>query len=105
MGAVSCVKYFPVLHENLEAKDEKKKLRSQVSILGPLGYGPSTLPLRHFAGVNSSPHDKYIPKINRFVVYHRVFWLAGLHGQDGRACAISGEVGNSQICLTRESCK
>ncbi|OQU77506.1 hypothetical protein SORBI_3009G057750 [Sorghum bicolor] len=25
----------------------KKKYQSQVSILGPVGYGPTTLPLRH----------------------------------------------------------
>ena len=30
-------------------KSQQVSLRSQVSILGPLGYGPSTLPLRHSA--------------------------------------------------------
>jgi hypothetical protein len=28
-------------------KKTKKNYQSQVSILGPVGYGPTTLPLRH----------------------------------------------------------
>ena len=36
-------------HEKHFEKNKVHELRSQVSILGPLGYGPSTLPLRHFA--------------------------------------------------------
>ena len=71
--------------------------------MGPARFRCATSQMQFYRRMTNI-YLKFIVK-NRFVVYHRVFRLAGLHGQDGRACAISGEVGNSQICLTRESCK
>ncbi|KAK8342902.1 hypothetical protein V6Z12_A08G263500 [Gossypium hirsutum] len=34
------------MKQNYE-KNRTRKYQSQVSILGPVGYGPTTLPLRH----------------------------------------------------------
>ena len=41
---------------------KKKNYREKVSILRPLGYGPSTLPLRH-PGMNGSHKFAYIKAI------------------------------------------
>ena len=30
-----------------KGREKKNKYQSEVSILGPVGYGPTTLPLRH----------------------------------------------------------
>jgi hypothetical protein len=42
------VQVFSDQQDCTDQKIKKKKYQSQVSILGPVGYGPTTLPLRHF---------------------------------------------------------
>ena len=43
-----------------EQNDIKNVLLHYISILGPLGYGPNTLPLRHGADQHSLLLTKYI---------------------------------------------
>ena len=40
-------------------KIKRENYQSQVSILGPVGYGPTTLPLRH-SDLMCKHHKKYI---------------------------------------------